>query len=171
MKIYIVLLAFCSLAFAEPAVEIDFKVSGGINFKATTKNVKGKVILQNGEYIAQGIAVDLKTLSTKMDLRDDHMKNKYLEVSKYPEATLVFGKGKGGKGIGKIKIRGIEKEIKGTYRPISDQEVEARFDINLSDFNIKGIRYMGVGVKDILNVKAIVPLEKGPATTAASMKK
>lgn len=34
------------------------------------------------------VKVDLTTLTTKNDLRDNHMKNKYLEVSKYPEATL-----------------------------------------------------------------------------------
>lgn len=36
------------------------------------------------------LKVDLTKLTTKIDLRDDHMKNKYLEVGKYPEATLEF---------------------------------------------------------------------------------
>ncbi len=36
------------------------------------------------------LTMDLNTLTTKIDLRDDHMKNKYLEVSKYPKATLEF---------------------------------------------------------------------------------
>ncbi len=36
------------------------------------------------------LKVDLTKLTTKIDLRDDHMKNKYMEVGKYPEATLEF---------------------------------------------------------------------------------
>lgn len=36
------------------------------------------------------LKVDLNKVTTKIDLRDDHMKNKYLEVSKYPDATLEF---------------------------------------------------------------------------------
>lgn len=34
------------------------------------------------------VKVDLTKLTTKIDLRDNHMKNKYLEVGKYPEAVL-----------------------------------------------------------------------------------
>lgn len=34
------------------------------------------------------VKVDLTKLTTKIDLRDNHMKNKYLEVGKYPEAIL-----------------------------------------------------------------------------------
>lgn len=34
------------------------------------------------------VKVDLTKLTTKIDLRDEHMKNKYLEVGKYPEAIL-----------------------------------------------------------------------------------
>lgn len=171
MKSIFALLVICSFAFSEPNAEVDFKVSGGVNFKAKTKDVKGKVVMKNNEYIAQGVAVDLKNLSTGMGLRDDHMKNKYLEVTKYPEAILVAGKGGNGKGTGKIKIRGKEKDITGTYKAISDKEVEAKFDINLSDFDIKGIRYLGVGVKDTVSVTVIVPLEKAAAAPAAPAKK
>ena len=167
MKILILFLAFSSFAFAEPGVEADFKVTGGKTITATTKSVKGKVVLQNGEYVAQGIVVDLKTLTTKMDLRDEHMRNKYLEVGKYPDAVLTSGKGKDGKGTGKIKIHGVEKDISGVYKPLNDKEVQASFDINLPDFNISGIRYMGIGVKDAVNIRVIVPLEKGPVTATA----
>lgn len=167
MKISIVLMVLGNLAFGEPGVEVDFKVTGGKTITATTKNIKGKVVFQNNQYVAQGIVVDLKTLTTKMDLRDEHMKNKYLEVSKYPEAVLASGSGKGGKGTGKIKIRGVEKEISGTYKAINDKEVEAKFDLNLPDFNISGIRYLGVGVKDTISLRVVVPLEKGVVAAAA----
>jgi polyisoprenoid-binding protein YceI len=167
MKFSIVLLLLSSFVFAEPGVDADFLVTGGKKFTASTKNVKGKVILKNGEYIAESIVVNLKDLSSGMGLRDDHMRNKYLDVAKYPEAVLVMGKGKGGTGIGKLKYRGVEKEIKGTYKQLSDKEVEAKFDLNLPDYNISGIRYMGIGVKDTVNVRVVVPLDKGPVTVAA----
>jgi len=167
MKFSIVLLLLSSFAFAEPGVDADFLVTGGKKFTASTKNVKGKVVLQNGEYVAQGIVVNLKELSSGMGLRDDHMRNKYLDVAKYPEAVLVIGKGKGGTGTGKLKYRGVEKEIKGTYKQLNDKEVEAKFDLNLPDYNISGIRYMGIGVKESVNVRVVVTLEKGPATAAA----
>jgi polyisoprenoid-binding protein YceI len=168
MKISVLMLVLCSWAFGKTGVEVDFKVTGGKTFTATTESVKGKVVLQNNEYVAQGIVVDLKTLTTKMDLRDDHMKNKYLEVGKYPEAILSSGKGKDGKGVGKIKIHGVEKDFQGTFKALNDKEVEAKFDLNLPDFNISGIRYMGIGVKDTINLRVIVPLEKAVATAPAA---
>lgn len=170
MKLSIIILFIGSLVFAESQVEVEFKVTMGKKFVAKTKNIKGKVVLQNNEYIAQGIVVDLKSLSTDMGLRDDHMKNKYLEVSKYPEAILISGKGKAGKGVGKIKIRGVEKEIKGTYKALNDKEVEATFDLNLPDYNITGIRYMGIGVKDIVSLRVVVPLEKTTLAAAPAAK-
>ncbi|AZZ35624.1 hypothetical protein CIK05_02020 [Bdellovibrio sp. qaytius] len=36
------------------------------------------------------LKVDLTKVTTKIDLRDEHMKNKYMEVGKFPEATLEF---------------------------------------------------------------------------------
>lgn len=169
MKVSIVLLMIGGFASAEPVADVDFKVTMGPTFTATTKSVKGKVVSKNGEYIAENIIVDLKTLTTKMDLRDDHMKNRYLEVNKYPEAVLVMGKGKDGKGTGKIKIRGVEKEIEGTYKPLSDKELEAKFDLSLAAFNIKA-DYKGIGVKDIVKLRVVVPIERSPAAIAPSAK-
>ena len=40
--------------------------------------------------ISGAIKVDLTKLTTEIDLRDEHMKNKYLEVKKYPTADLIF---------------------------------------------------------------------------------
>ncbi len=168
MKMSIAVLLVGGMVFAKTGVEVDFIVKGGKTFTASSDSVKGKVVLQNNEYVAQGVVVDLKTLTTGMDLRDDHMKNKYLEVGKYPEAILLSGKGKDGKGTGKIKIHGIEKDIAGTYKALNDKEVEAKFDVSLTDFKIEGVRYMGIGVKDIVNLRVIVPLEKGPAAASAA---
>ncbi|MBL7543558.1 MAG: YceI family protein [Bdellovibrionaceae bacterium] len=170
MRVLIVLLVVSSYVFAEPTADVDFKVTMGPTFTASAKGVKGKVVVQNGEYVAQNIVVDLKTLTSKMDLRDDHMKNKYLEVDKYPEAVLVTGKGKDGKGVGKIKIRGVEKEIKGTYKALNDKEVEAKFDLSLADFNIKA-SYKGIGVKDTVNLRVVVPIERSPAAAPKAVVK
>ena len=36
------------------------------------------------------LVVDLGKMTTDIELRDEHMKNKYLEVQKYPKAELTF---------------------------------------------------------------------------------
>lgn len=145
---------------AETGIVVDCKISPTGSFQAKTKEVKGAVTLKNKEVIADKIVVDLKSLTTGMGLRDDHMKKKYMEVEKFPEAVLSIGKGKDGKGEGKLKFRGIEKDIKGTYKLIGDKEVEASFDLSLAEFKISGIRYMGMGVKDTVKITVNVPVKK-----------
>ncbi|RYZ68942.1 MAG: YceI family protein, partial [Proteobacteria bacterium] len=116
--------------------------------------------MKGDEVMAQNIVVNLKSLKTGVELRDKHTL-KHLEVQKYPDAVLTMAKGKGGKGVGKIKIRGIEKPISGTYT-VSGSELNAEFKLNLPDFKITGIKYMGVGVEDEVVLHVAVPVKKGP---------
>ncbi|MCB0370130.1 MAG: YceI family protein [Bdellovibrionales bacterium] len=159
LKIFILNLFVSLFLYAETGVVVSCKISPTGSFQAKTQDIKGDVVLKNNELLAKNVVVNLKSLSSGMGLRDNHMKNKYLEVQKFPEAVLELGKGKDGKGIGKLKIRGITKEIKGTYS-VHGNDVKADFPIKLSDYNISGIRYMGMGVKDIVNVSVTMPLKK-----------
>lgn len=153
---------FLNSAFAEISANVNVKLSPAGSFKAVTKDIKGKAIKQGGAVSAQNIVVELANLNSGISLRDEHTKNKYLEVSKYPSAILVSAKGENGKGTGIIKIKGIEKPISGTYK-INGSELTAEFDLKLSDFGIKGIKYMGVGVSDLIKIDITVPVEEGSA--------
>lgn len=127
------------------------------SFKAKTSDVKGFATKKGDEVTAKNIVVDLKDLKTGVDLRDKHTK-KYLETDKFPQAILVSATGKGGKGTGVIKIRGIEKNIAGTYK-IEGSTLIAQFPLVLSEFEISGIKYMGVGVDDEVEVQVSVPIK------------
>lgn len=143
---------------AAQTVEVSFKISPAGNFQAKSSKLVGKVKKVGDKYTANDVSLDLSTLDTTIALRDDHMKNKYLEVQKYPKAELSFAEGSGGKGKGKLKVRGIEKPIEGTYT-VKGKTLEAKFEISLSEYNITGIRYLGAGVKDKAEVTATLPIE------------
>ncbi len=148
------------LGWAEPSAVVHLKLSPAGSFKGETRDVKGSAQQNGTKVTAQNIVVDLKNISTGISLRDEHTKNKYLEVSKFPTAILVSATGENGKGTGIIKIKGIEKPISGTYK-IRGKELDAEFEIKLSDFGIKGIKYMGVGVNDTAKVSVTVPIDAG----------
>lgn len=158
-QIIIISVLFLAQAFAGPQVKIDFKLSPAGKFSAESKEIKGAAVLSGDKVTAENIILPLKSLNSGIDLRDDHMKNKYLKISEYPDAVLVRGEGSGGKGTGKFKIRGIEKEVPGTYT-LNEKEVVAQFEIKLSDFGIEGIKYMGVGVNDTAQVSVTLPISK-----------
>lgn len=155
----LVFLLFSSLALAQsPGVTISFQIKPAGSFEAKSSSIKGAAKKAGAGISATGVVLPLASLTTGMALRDSHMKDKYLEVKKFPNAEVLNAQGSNGKGKATIKIRGISKEVVGTYRVINDKLVEAKFPIKLSEFNITGIRYLGAGVKDEAQVVAIVPL-------------
>lgn len=146
-------------AEANGSAEADVSLTPAGDFKAKSEDVKGFAVMKGAQVSAENVVVSLKNLKTGISLRDKHAREKYLEVEKYPEITLVKAVGKNGKGIGRIKYRGVEKNVSGTYQ-IKGSNLLASFPIKLSDFNVKGIKYMGVGVDDEVKINVTLPLKK-----------
>lgn len=147
-----------SFAFAGSMVA-DVTLNPAGDFKAKTNDVVGEAVVEGDTVKADNIVVKLNKIVTGMPLRDRHAKEKYMEVAKYPEAVLTKAVGKGGKGKGLLKFHGVEKEVSGTYK-VEGGKMVAKFPLKLSDFNIKGINYMGVGVEDEIQVSVEVPVKK-----------
>lgn len=137
------------------------------DFIATTSDITGFAeMVSPNEVKAKDIKVNLKSIKTGMELRDDHGKNKYLEVAKYPEAILVSATGKDGKGSGVLKLHGKEAKVDGTYTILPGNKfLKAEFKTKLSAHDIKEINYKGVGVDDEVKIEVVVPLQ--PAAAAA----
>lgn len=149
-----------SVLAASPQVVVDVTLNPAGDFKAKTSEVTGAVTKSGSEYTAENVRVKLGKLSTGIELRDKHTL-KYLAAKEHPEVILVSAKGKDGKGTGTISIKGIQKEFSGTFKVIDGgQFVLAEFKLNLSDFKITDISYMGVGVEDEVTVHVTIPVAK-----------
>ncbi|AZZ38392.1 YceI family protein [Bdellovibrio sp. qaytius] len=146
-------------------VTVDVVLNPMGNFKAKTDSISGVAEVTGTDVSAKNVRVDLRTLKTGIEVRDKHTQ-KHLHTDKFPEAILSIAKGKNGKGIGRISINGQEKEIKGTYK-IVGKNLEADFSLNLPDFKITDINYMGVGVEDEVKLHVIIPIGTAAATPAA----
>jgi polyisoprenoid-binding protein YceI len=101
---------------AQVEIKAIIRLSPTGSFEATTDQLQGEILTQEGKVLARELKVPLETLKTGISLRDEHMRDKYLETTKFPYATLTLGRGQNGKGSGKLKIRDIEKEVSGEYR-------------------------------------------------------
>jgi len=170
-KILVFVFIFLNVIFlkAQTSAEFFAKLSPAGSFTGTTKAVTGFAKVDGDKVSASNIEVDLTKLTTGLELRDKHTQD-HLETSKFPKAKLISAQGSGGKGTGEIEIRGIKKSIEGTYF-VKNNFLTAEFSLNLPDFNIKGIRYMGVGLKDIVNLKVIVPINSTAVKPASPAKK
>jgi polyisoprenoid-binding protein YceI len=150
---------FAVSANATPGALVDVDLIPGGDFTGKVSEVKGQAVIQGNKVTAQNIQIPLSKMQTGIALRDKHTTQKYLETDKFPDAVLVKGEGENGKGTGILRIKGIEKPIAGTYA-VNGSEVTANFKIKLSDYNITGVKYMGVGVSDVVDLKVTVPAVK-----------
>ena len=142
----------------------------GGSFEAKTAALRGSVIAgANGSPTLDGsLAVDLRTLDTGINLRNEHLREKYLEVNKgtgFDTATLsaidltglstVAPEGKGSF-TGLLTVHGIAKTVTGAVdvrRANGGLRVKASFRLDLSDYGIAKPRYLGIGVTNTVQVE------------------
>jgi polyisoprenoid-binding protein YceI len=144
-------------AFAEDSsVEVTVRLSPVGSYIARTSQVQGLVKVNGDKVIASNVIVQAKTLKTGITLRDKHTQDR-LKVDQFPEIMLVSGEGASGKGKGIIKLMGIEKSIEGTYK-IEGKKMMAQFKLSIKQFGIENVKYLGVGVKEEVEIKVQLPI-------------
>jgi polyisoprenoid-binding protein YceI len=109
------------------------------------------------------ITMELNKLDTGIPLRNKHLKENYLHIDKFPVSTLTglkaeeFDKQQKGhssdsKFEAVLDLHGVQKPIKGTYRIKDGKNLKAKFDIEVTEFNIPRPDFMGVKVVDKIHV-------------------
>ncbi|MFT6070461.1 MAG: hypothetical protein ACJAT2_000739 [Bacteriovoracaceae bacterium] len=142
-------------------VEIDVQLSPAGSFLASSTKIKGKIeVMKDGSIKAENIRIPVKSLVTGMDLRDRHLREK-LGIKNDIKSTLllVTAKGKDGSGKAIFKVLGKTQEALFKYSLVSKKYGTASFKLDLAKFGIKGINYMGVGVKESVDVSITMPLK------------
>lgn len=114
---------------------------------------------------------DLSTLDTGIELRNEHMKEKYLEVGKFPMAELALMELKVTPEelkadftrpfTGILSLHGVSKEVQGKFTwSAAKRAVSAQFDLKVSDFAIDVPKYLGVTVSEKVDVQVLTQFEK-----------
>lgn len=162
---------YASPVFAGAQAEFDVTLSPAGSFVGKSNKVTGNAYKTANGVAAENVAIDLTGLTTGVGLRDKHTKE-HLDIAKYPQAKLIKAVGHDGKGEALVEIHGVRQKVSGTYK-IEGNTLKAQFPIELSKVNISNIRYMGIGVKDMVTVKIDLPLGDRPAgrATASAPKK
>ncbi len=130
-------------------------------FTGTSNNLNGLIDLATGDV---DFYIDLNTISTGISLRDEHMRESYLETKKYPFAEFV-GKLNGFNPSvndtqnvivsGEFTIHGVKKQrtIQGRLLLNGDTlSIEANWPVLLSDHNISIPKIMFLKLADSQDV-------------------
>jgi polyisoprenoid-binding protein YceI len=151
----------CPKVKDKPDVAFHATGTAGLKIDGTGSNLKidesdGKIVFK----------VSLKDLKTGIGLRDGHTQ-KYLETSKWPDASFSIAKDKmkyegSGTVTGEFRLHGVtvkDKKVKYSVKKNGDHmKVEANFDVNILEHKIEQPCYLGVcmnpDVKVAVNFKA-----------------
>lgn len=142
---------------ADQAAKAHFHASGpaGMAIDGNTSDVS---VADDGTNVKVVVALD--KLATGVTLRDEHTRNKYLEVGKYPNATLSVpraalkfpadGATSTGDAQGTMNIHGKDKAV--TFHYTASKKggaisVTGNVGIDITDFGINVPSYLGVTVK------------------------
>jgi polyisoprenoid-binding protein YceI len=151
-------------------------------FVATTPSLAGTLVLDQAKpaRFTGDISTDLVTIDTGIELRNQHLREKYLEVAKgkgfdkavLSEIQLNLAEGEAFEGrtpfTGVLLLHGVKHPVAGTAevrREGPGRRVRAEFPLVLTDFGITPPEYLGVGVAGKLLVK--VQFIATPAREAA----
>ena len=120
--------------------------------------------------------VPLELITTGISLRDEHMKTKYLETKKFPEAVLKISKIKFDKDYlkesgsqkdvpfsGKLNIHGNESDVTGLADIESDGKgisFKASTTTSIAAHKIELPTYLGVKVADEITLKVDLKIKK-----------
>lgn len=172
--IHLVFLATCALGQAatykiSPAQgHISFTAKGRpalISIKGQGEGVAG-ILTEKNKLLSGELSFQLTTLKTGIELRDDHLKNKYLEVEKFPSAKLKiselkleneFPQNLPFKGL--LTLHGVEQAIEGKVSVREGESGEkntrkilAEFKLKISQFKIEIPSFQGITVAEDIQV-------------------
>lgn len=161
----------CAATFVAADANADYKKTGtstarflangpgGMKIEGKTSElsvIDGKVVR---------VTVPLANLDTGMALRNKHMREKYLEDDKYPNAELAVPKDllkipSNGmqKATGTFTLHGVTKSKEFSYKVEKSGDaykVEGWFAVNLEDHGIAEPGYLGVKVKKYVDCDVV----------------
>jgi len=160
----LVALPFDALATltAQPGARVTFNAAGpaGMKIVGTTSELAAA---DDGTNIT--VTVTLTHLTTSMDLRDKHMREKYLEVQTYPTTVLTVprsaltipaaGATQSGDAQGTLTLHGQTKPAQFHYSVVNNAgsyQVDGTIHIKMGDFAMAVPTYAGLGVKPDVDV-------------------
>jgi polyisoprenoid-binding protein YceI len=155
--------AYAALSPARDA-RVTFQAVGPAGLEIDGSTSELRVTEGDGNVVVE---VPLDNLTTGIALRDRHMKEKYLEVGKFPSATLTVARAAlkvpaaGGTLEADVPARVI---LHGQSRPVTVHyaasadttgvAVDGKFHVKMDEFGIAVPTYLGVTVKPDVDVSA-----------------
>jgi polyisoprenoid-binding protein YceI len=151
-------------------VKIVVPLKPGGAFAATSSALTGTLTLEGAKpaRLAGDVSMDLSSIDTGIALRNQHLREKYLEVAKgegfnravLSDIQLAAATGETFDGTtpftGTMLLHGVKRPVAGTveiHTEGTNRRVRAEFPLELTEWSVVPPEYLGVGVGSKLLVK------------------
>jgi polyisoprenoid-binding protein YceI len=159
-----------ALQLSRGEIRIVCPLTVGGSFDAKSSAVAGTLtpVSSAPAAYAGDVILDLRMLDTGIGFRNTHLQERYLETGKgdgfdravvsdvrLPDVKTETFEGRT-KFTGTLLLHGVRRPIDGQVqvrRSAASTHADASFSIKLSDYAIAKPQYLGVGVKDDINVR------------------
>lgn len=148
------------------------KISGG------SSDLDGNIAVDPATKTVSGsIRLNLKEIKTGIQLRDEHLRDKYLEIQKFPEAVLTLKNipSTTQKFLALLNLHGVEKEVEVQLKKSVEFEdsplAEASFSIDLEDFKIEIPSFKGITVASKVDIEVKLALMNVTQNTETELRK
>lgn len=142
----------------------------GGSFEAVSSDLTGAIAIAAGRpgAVDGTLHVALDSFDTGIGLRNTHMRERYLETGKGPDFAQATLSGialarpdivtTGGRSAfdATLLLHGVRRAVRGEVRLRSrgqTLEIDARFPLHLPEYGIPEPRYLGIGVRDEVEVR------------------
>lgn len=162
------LLSAATRLTGEPTAGFKGRGPGGFGLEGTTHQLR---IDDDGTLLR--VVVPLAGLQTGISLRDRHMRERYLEVQKYPEAVLALpwsavvlpddGQTLEGTMPAKMSLHGKTRDVQVKYRLARSgtrYQVQGSVPLTITDYDIDIPSYFGVTVQPEVEASATFTVER-----------
>ncbi len=152
--------SFAALQASGGSATFDASGPAGFHIQGKTSDV---TVAESGGNVT--VNVGLANLDTGIDVRNRHMRDKYLEVQKFPAATLVVarsalkvpadGQASDGSASGTMTIHGQSHPVSFTYKAKQDHgsfDVSGSVHIDMKEYGINVPSYLGITVKPGIDI-------------------
>lgn len=149
------------------------KITGG-SFTAKSEQVSGSLgVDKERKHLSASVAVAAASFSTGLGMRDNHMRDKYLEAATFkeivfvaPEQEVAMKAGETSRIKGTLTVKGVSQpvEVEVRFESVTDSGVTAtaRFPIDITKFGIPQPSFAVVKMDPIVDatVRLVVKLEE-----------
>ncbi len=145
------------------------------NFSGETNSIEGNITWESEDTLRRSqiyFEVPLDSIDTGIGLRNNHMRNKYLETDKYPKAIYegqIIEWKKTGENVyliessGTLNIHGTEKSfpLKATLAKTQEgYRLMANFKLDITNFNIEQPKFLLTSMNKEIRLRIITYLSK-----------